>query len=124
MSTGTTRWCNSRLGKKSFYINTIKTIQKLQVPDQDGIYLRKRGDQLDVRVDVQELDSQCKIRGRALLDSGCTGSAIDRRFVEAHQMKTILLEQPLRVRNADGTENKGGNITEIVQLRIRIGERH
>ncbi len=57
---------------------------------------------------------------RGLLDSGCTSSAINRSFVEKHQLETRKISVPIPVYNADGTRNAGGDITEYVETRMTI----
>ncbi len=55
-----------------------------------------------------------------LLDSGCTSSAINRSFVERHQLETRKIPVSIPVYNADGTRNTGGDITEYVETRMTI----
>ncbi|SJL17380.1 uncharacterized protein ARMOST_20930 [Armillaria ostoyae] len=57
---------------------------------------------------------------RALLDSGCTSSAINHAFVQQHALSTIKTAVPIIVYNADGTRNKAGDITEFVEFRMTI----
>ncbi len=57
---------------------------------------------------------------KGLLDSGCTSSAINRRFVESHRLETQKVHTPIPVYNADGTRNAGGDITEYVETRMTI----
>ncbi len=57
-----------------------------------------------------------------LLDSGCTESAINRVYVDKHQLNTKKATVPILVYNADGTCNQGGDITEFVELSLTIGE--
>ena len=66
------------------------------------------------------LDNGEVIKTKALVDSGCTGSCIDREFVQQHGFVTRQLPLPVLVYNADGTINNGGSITEVVELRIAI----
>ncbi len=59
---------------------------------------------------------------KALIDSGCTGSAINQAYIEKHNldMKKALI--PIPVYNANGTRNQGGDITEFIELLMTIGE--
>ncbi len=59
---------------------------------------------------------------KALIDSGCTGSAINQAYVEKHNldMKKVLI--PIPVYNTNGTRNQGRDITEFVELSMTIGE--
>src|SRR6266852_9473027 len=63
-----------------------------------------------------------KINIAALLDSGCDGSSIDHHFVLRNKILTRQVQNPMRVTNADGTENKHGMIKEYVILRVQIDE--
>ena len=65
-------------------------------------------------------DSSCVFKTKALLNSGCTGSCINRSFVKEHNLPTIKLARPIPVYNADGTLNQNGAITDIVELRMII----
>ncbi len=58
---------------------------------------------------------------KGLLDSGCTSGAINKRFVDEHQLKTRKVAVPIPVYNANGTHNAGGDITEFAELRMTIG---
>ncbi len=59
---------------------------------------------------------------KALIDSGCTGSAINQAYVEKHQLDTKKALIPIPVYNANGTCNQGRDITEFVELSLTIGE--
>src|SRR6266849_4382571 len=61
-----------------------------------------------------------KINVAALLDSGCDGSSIDHRFVLRNKILTRPVQKPMKVTNANGTENKHGMIKEYVILRVQI----
>jgi len=53
---------------------------------------------------------------KALLDSGATGSFIDRDFVRSKGMNTRTLSQNISVFNVDGSPNEAGQITEVVDV--------
>src|SRR6202790_2095695 len=128
MSKGTTRWWNSRLRKNVTTkkpVISIKHISHLQVPTKkDSLFVRGEGNQLTINATLTDLATEKTIPARALLDSGCTGCTIDRTFVNKHRLTTMELEHPIRVLNADGTDNKDGQIMEMIEIRMRIGERH
>jgi len=54
----------------------------------------------------------------ALLDSGATGMFIDREMAKKHSFKMMKLERLLKVKNVDGTENSGGNITYQIKVNV------
>lgn len=57
----------------------------------------------------------------ALLDSGAYSSFIHHRFVQEHNFQLRKLVHPIRVYNADATENKRGLITHYVRILLQIG---
>src|SRR5712692_8196463 len=61
-----------------------------------------------------------KINVAALFDSGCNGSNIDHCFVLRNKIPTRQVQNPMKVNNADGMENKHGMIKEYVILRVQI----
>lgn len=80
---------------------------------------RKRKE-IIVDMQIETVDTK-KVRSiKALLDSGCTNTCIDRAYCEAENLEMQPLETPVRARNADGTENAKGLITHYVDLIVRI----
>ena len=58
-----------------------------------------------------------------LIDSGAGEKFIDQDFKKESGFKTLKLEEPLRVLNVDGTENKRGTIRDYVELNLEINGR-
>ncbi|SJL15225.1 uncharacterized protein ARMOST_18711 [Armillaria ostoyae] len=88
-------------------------------------YLRRRqSDSRDFMLNVQltTLTNRQVFSTRGLVDSGCTSSAINRSFVQKHCLDTVKTAIPIIVYNADGSRNKGGDITEYVEVRLTIGD--
>jgi len=56
---------------------------------------------------------------KALLDSGVTGSLIDRDFVYSKGMNTRTLSHNIPVFNVDGSPNEAGQISEVVDVVLR-----
>jgi len=56
---------------------------------------------------------------KALLDSGATGSFIDRDFVHSKGMNTRTLSWNISVFNVDGSPNEAGQIMEVVDVVLR-----
>ncbi len=71
---------------------------------------------------LEPVSSLLKLSTKALIDSGCTGSAINQAYIEKHNLDTKKALIPIPVYNADGTRNQGGDITEFVELSMMIGE--
>ena len=78
---------------------------------------------LDLPVELRTTDTGKELRTTALVDSGATGSFIDRDFVTRHGIATRRLARPVPVLNVDGTPNEAGQITEIVDMILRY-KRH
>ena len=81
-----------------------------------------RGRQLTVPVTVTRLDNSSRIGTRALVDSGCTGSCINQRFVIDYQIPTRKTPLAIPVYNADSTLNKNGSIREFATLQLTIDD--
>jgi hypothetical protein len=58
----------------------------------------------------------------ALVDSGATGSFIDRDLVQKRMIPMLHLPRPLRAQNIDGTHNSGGVIWHKVSIFVRISD--
>jgi hypothetical protein len=57
-----------------------------------------------------------------LIDSGATGSFIDRDLVLKRKIPMLRLPCPLRAQNIDGTHNSGGVIWHKVSIFVQIGD--
>jgi hypothetical protein len=57
----------------------------------------------------------------ALLDSGCTLSAINKGYVQKHKLQTYKYDNPICLFLSDGLEPKSGQITDFVEMQIWIG---
>jgi len=56
---------------------------------------------------------------KALLDSGVTRSFIDRDFIRSKGINTRTLSRNIPVFNIDGSPNKAGQISEVVDILLR-----
>ncbi len=81
-----------------------------------------KGKDLTIDVQIETLNSHTKITTAALVDSGCTSSAINQAFVEKYNIPTHATAAPIPVYNADGTHNQGGSITQYAEIRLIIGD--
>ncbi len=70
-----------------------------------------------IPVTIEPVSSLKKLTTKALIDSGCTGSAINQAYIIEHGLDTRKALIPIPVYNTDGTRNQGGDITEFVELR-------
>ena len=79
------------------------------------------GRQLEALLTLVDPTTAEEIDAHALVDSGCTGSCIDAKYVERYHLPTKRYPNPLKVLNADGSDNDGGLITDYVELDMVIG---
>ncbi len=75
---------------------------------------------LFVTVKLQTLDTGRTTKIQALVDSGATGSFVDRKFAESQQWNLRELEHSVLVTNVDGTTNSSGKITHAIDLLLTV----
>ena len=98
--------------------NAVEALEELQCRKQ---YIQRTGgQQMDVPIQLQTVDDRWTFAIKALLDSGCTGSAINKKFVEKHGIATKKVARPIPIYNVDGPRNKAGSIREYVEIRMVI----
>src|SRR6202042_1008591 len=91
------------------YQKILRNISSKLLPQKKKFFLRRRGgNQISIKVLLKMKDTEQYIEAKALIDSGCTGCAIDRDFVNKNKIKRERLQHKLKVLNADGTENSSG----------------
>jgi len=78
--------------------------------------LDARGTSLLLPVEIGTTDTSELHSVKALLDSGAMGSFIDRDFVCLKGMNTQTLSRNIPVFNVDGSPNKAGQISEVVDV--------
>jgi hypothetical protein len=61
---------------------------------------------------------------KALVDSGATNNFIHPHFAERMRLGTKKLMQPRKIWNIDGTQNKGGLLTEYIDLDVQTKHIH
>jgi len=81
--------------------------------------LDARGTSLLLPVEIGTTDTSELHSIKALLDSGATRSFIDRDFVRSKGMNTQTLSRNIPVFNVDGSPNKAGQISEVVDVVFR-----
>jgi len=81
--------------------------------------LDMQGTSLLLPVEIGTTDTSELYSVEALLDSGVTGSLIDRDFVRSKGMNTRTLSHNIPVFNVDGFPNKAGQISEVVDVVLR-----
>ena len=81
--------------------------------------LDTQGTSLLLPVEIRTTDTSELHSVEALLDSGATGSLIDRDFVCSKGMNTWTLSHNIPVFNVDGSPNEAGQISEVVDVVLR-----
>ena len=59
----------------------------------------------------------------ALVDSGATENFIDQETITRLKLGTKKLEEPVKLRNIDGTFNKAGSISKYLDLLVSRGNK-
>jgi len=78
--------------------------------------LDARGTSLLLPVEIGTTDTSELHSVKALLDSGATGSFIDRDLVCSKGMNTWTLSRNILVFNINGSPNEAGQISEVVDV--------
>ncbi len=105
--------CN--LTTRTFYRDVTKSVQRVigEIGGEEEVRLRT-----NVKVQLENVRTLDRMSATALVDSGAMGNFISKQFIREQAIETRKLDKEIRVLNIDGTPNKGGNITEIVELRM------
>ena len=75
-----------------------------------------------VKIGLERIDTQEGVTVDALLDSGVTGLVMSSEFVRKQGFKLKKIENPIYMRNVDGTFNKEGLIKNTVKVNIYYQE--
>jgi len=67
---------------------------------------------------IKRIDTHEERTVKALLDSRATGMFMSRSLAQKEGYRLIKLNQPIQVRNVDGTGNSGDAITHKVEVNI------
>ncbi len=102
--------------RKAMRVDALWWLEELRQPKRYVSALSGRGKDLTIDVQIETLEKNIKITTTALVDSGCTSSAINRAFVKKHNIPTHATAVPIPVYNADGTRNQGGSITQYAEI--------
>jgi hypothetical protein len=98
--------------------DAIKALNKLKKPPQ-YIYSQS-GNQMNLDLWLSSLATGEGHRAKALLDSSCSCTCINREFVKKNKIPTKRMARPIPIYNADGTQNLEESITEYVELWMQI----
>ena len=75
-----------------------------------------------MKIGLERINTQEGITVEALLDSGATGLVMSLEFARKQRFKLKKIENPIYVRNIDGTLNKEGPIENTVEVNIYYQE--
>jgi len=81
--------------------------------------LDARGTSIILPIEIGTTDTSKVHSVKALLDSGATGSFIDKDFVRTKGISTQSISRPIPVFNVDGSPNEAGRISEVVDVVLR-----
>ncbi len=108
--------------RKAMRVDALWWLEELRQPKRYISTLSRKGKDLTIDIQIETLNNRTKVTTTALVDSGCTSSAINRAFVKKHNIPTHATAAPIPVYNADGTCNQGGSITQYAEIRLVIGD--
>jgi len=74
------------------------------------------GTSIILPIEVSTTDTSEVHSVKALLNSGATGNFIDRDFIQTKGMNTQSISRPIPVYNVDGSPNKAGQISEVIDV--------
>jgi len=81
--------------------------------------LDARGTSIILPIEVSTTDTSEVHSVKVLLDSRATGNFIDRDFVRMKGINTWSISRPIPVYNMDGSPNKAGRISKVVNVVLR-----
>ena len=73
-------------------------------------------------VTIENISNHNQIEMQALLDSGATGSCINKSFVEKHGLMVKKLPIKIPIYNANGTLNNNGSVEGFTEVRMTVGD--
>ncbi len=108
--------------RRATRINALEWMEELQQPRWYICRLSGSKKALTTDIQLETLENCILISTSALINSGCTSSAINRVFIEEHHIPTHATVAPITIYNVDGSKNRAGQITTFTEVRIKIGD--
>ena len=93
-----------------------KAVQKAEAREVRQMFRPLR--EVWMSIGIKRIDTYEKRTVKALLDSEATGMFMSKSLAQKGGYRLIKLDQPLQVRNVDGTGNSGGAITHKVEVNM------
>ena len=69
-------------------------------------------------IGIEKIDTHKGVMVKTLLDSDAMGMFMDKRTAAKHGFRLQKLEQPLQIKNVNGTNNSGGMIMHQVEVNV------
>jgi hypothetical protein len=98
-----------------FAEKTVQHILESFYSDRRSVQIPRNADvvrpqtQLNLAIQIESLQLNAStLQAVALIDSGCTTSMIDNEYALVNRIELFPLTKPIRVLNADGSENCNG----------------
>jgi predicted aspartyl protease len=108
---------NKTQSKRRGYLNgRILRIGRMMVKG------RPNARQISIDVVVRDPTNGLYHKAKALVDSGCEGVAMDRKWAHENGLNLQKIKIPIRMLNADGTESKSGKATHYFKGRMKTGD--
>ena len=75
-----------------------------------------------LNIGLERVDTHEGVSVKALLDSRAIDLFMSKKLAEKQDFKLERLTKPIKVRNVDGSDNKGGSITHEVEVNMYYKE--
>jgi hypothetical protein len=106
--------------RRTVKIRSVLVGQK-RSPDAPASIKAIPGYQFALSVTLKQ-DNGKTVDAKALIDSGCDTSSVDRKWVAEKNLDTLPLPEVIKVQNADGSPNANGPSVNSLPGTLRIGE--
>src|SRR5258707_9885912 len=94
---------------------------KVNLPQEKEI--RKTTVELpNIQIEMTTVETGKAVSIEALLDSGATHCYIDKNFVQQNNLNTHKLHKAIPVYNVNNTRNEAGDITDVIDMKVRIDD--
>jgi hypothetical protein len=103
--------------RTAYFPDTLGILDNLKEPPQ---YIRATGNSMMVPMTLEGLNNLKGYTVVGLLDSGATNRFMSQRFVDEHGIEVEPLAVVVLVYNANSSLNKGGHITHVVRMWLRM----
>ena len=100
--------------------DTVDAINSLK--DKQKFIRGTKGKDLKILVMIENISNHNQIETLTLLDSGATGSCVNKSFVEKHGLMVKKLPIKIPISNANGTLNNNGSVEGFTEVRMTIGD--